>query len=82
MKYGYIGLSINEYDNLTLQCTPKQMVKSAVTGLPYCVYTSGDQLTALYGYNRYTVQYCGGMMIVYIAVCRITSYLGLRFIKV
>ena len=76
MKYGYIGLSINEYDNLVLQCTPKQLVKGV------CVITSGDYQTALFGYNRYTVPYCAGMMIVYIAVCRITSYLGLRFIKV
>lgn len=73
MKYGYIGLSLNEYNNLTLRCPPTQLV---------CPITSGDYLTALYGYNRYTVGYCGGMMVVYIAVCRITSYLGLRFIKV
>jgi hypothetical protein len=76
MKYGYIGLCVNEYNNLKLQCTPAQLNKGV------CVYTSGDQLTAQYGYNRYTVGYCAGMMIVYIAVCRITSYLGLRFIKV
>jgi hypothetical protein len=73
MKYGYIGLVLNEYNNLTFRC---------VNPLTVCAITSGDQLTAQYGYNRYTTGYCGGMMIVYIAVCRITSYLGLRFIKV
>ena len=75
MKYGYIGLCLNEYNNLTLQCTPAQLVKGV------CVFTSGDQLTAQFGYNRYTTGYCAGMMIIYISVCRIASYLGLRFIK-
>lgn len=79
MKYGYIGLSLNEYNNLALQCLPGQLVPKN-TGV--CTYVKGEQLTALYGYDRYTTQYCGGMMIVYIAVCRITSYLALRFIKV
>lgn len=77
MKYGYIGLCLNEYNNLQFQCTTAQLNAKGV-----CAITSGDYMTALYGYNRYTVNYCGGMMIVYIAVCRVISYLGLRFIKV
>jgi ATP-binding cassette subfamily G (WHITE) protein 2 len=79
MKYGYIGLSLNEYNNLELSCLPGQLVPKN-TGI--CTYTSGDQLSYLYGYNRYTIQYCGGCMVAYIAVCRLTSYLALRFIKV
>ena len=77
MKYGYIGLSVNEYDNLVLQCNEKQLGKDGK-----CLITSGDYQTKLLGYDRYTVRYCAGMMIIYIAVCRIVSYLGLRFIKV
>ena len=76
MKYGYIGLSLNEYTDLFLQCRPAELMTNGT-----CKYTAGEQLSQLYGYDRYTIDYCAGMMIVYIAVCRITSYLGLRFIK-
>ena len=79
MKYGYIGLSLNEYTDLFLQCRETELV--LIKGLLQCKYTAGEQLSQLYGYDRYTINYCAGMMIVYIAVCRITSYLGLRFIK-
>ena len=34
-----------------------------------------------YGYMRYTTQYCGGCLVVYIMTCRMISYLALRFIK-
>jgi hypothetical protein len=37
---------------------------------------------ANYGYMRYTTQYCGGCLVVYIMTCRLVSYLALRFIKV
>lgn len=83
MKYGYIGLCLNEYTDLVLTCTPAQLVFNKPNqSVGVCQYTSGQQLNALYGYTFYNVDYCAGMMIVYIIVCRIASYLALRFIKV
>jgi len=43
---------------------------------------SGENVMITFGYQRYTTQYCGGCLIVYIMVCRVISYLALRFIKV
>ena len=45
-------------------------------------YYTGHQLNAYYGYSRYTMEFCGGILVVYIVVCRIIAYLGLRYIKV
>ena len=78
MKFGYIGLCLNEYQNLTYQC--------GNAGGPACIATTpyiktGEVTMAEFGYERYTIGYCAGCMIVYIAVCRISSYLALRFLK-
>jgi len=42
---------------------------------------TGEAVMATFGYQRYTIGYCGGCLIVYIIVCRVISYLALRFIK-
>jgi hypothetical protein len=34
------------------------------------------------GYNQYTITFCAGVLVAYIAVCCFGSYLSLRFIKV
>ena len=73
MKYGYIGLVVNEY-------TGKKFVCGGLTCPPTAVL-KGETIMLRFGYERYTTEYCGGMMIVYILVCRIASYLALRFIK-
>ena len=73
MKFGYIGLCLNEYQNLTLFCE-----RAACKAKPIL---SGIPTMQANGYDRYDIQYCAGCMIVYIAVCRITSYIALRFIK-
>lgn len=78
MKYGYIGLCLNEYQDLKYVC--------GSVAVPVCtektVFTQvGEATMKNFGYDRYTIDYCVGCMIVYIAVCRISSYLALRFLK-
>lgn len=58
MKYGYVGLCLNEYSGLKLRCTLQQMVKNPSTGAMYCKVTTGERIERLYGYDRYTIQYC------------------------
>ena len=78
MKYGYIGLCLNEYQDLTYQCG----VPGGVPCIATTSYTkTGEETMREFGYERYTIDYCVGCMIVYIAVCRISSYLALRFLK-
>jgi hypothetical protein len=43
---------------------------------------NGEAVMTTFGYGRYTTEYCGGIMIVYIIVCRVASYIALRLIKV
>ena len=78
MKYGYIGLCLNEYQDLTYRCGT---ALKPVCG-PNDVYVKvGETTMANFGYERYKIDYCVGCMIVYISVCRIASYLALRFLK-
>lgn len=78
MKYGYIGLCLNEYQDLTYRCGTK-IATACAAGKPYT--KTGEETMRLSGYERYTIDYCVGCMIVYIAVCRTASYLALRFLK-
>ena len=68
MKYGYVGLVLNEFRGKDFVCNGKN-------------FCNGNDIMLDKGFNRYTINYCAGCMIAYIAVCRITSYLALRFIK-
>lgn len=72
MKFGFIGLVLNEFKDKTFVCNPTAVPKQ---------FCDGNLILGVNGYNRYNVGYCAGCMIVYIAVCRITSYIALRFLK-
>ena len=43
---------------------------------------TGEAVMTTFGYGRYTTSYCGGILIVYIIVCRVASFVALRLIKV
>ena len=68
MKYGYVGLVLNEFRGKDFVCDGKK-------------FCNGNDIMLDKGFDRYTINYCAGCMIAYIAVCRLTSYLALRFIK-
>ena len=92
LKYTFIGISLNEHNGLVLHCLPQERSppfapgpETAInckipplTSYPY----DGDAYNRLYGYDRFTIEFCAGMLILYIFVCRLIAYLGLRFIKV
>eukprot|EP01036_Dinobryon_divergens_P027780 gene27780-36607_t len=80
MKFGYVGLVINEYDNWNIPCT-KPSDYTTFRGVKN-VCRNGRQWEQNFGYERYTISYCFGMMVVYVIFCRVVGYLALRFIKV
>ena len=80
MKFGYIGLVVNEYTGLNFDCGTSGAKPNVILTGTACT-PNGELIMYKNGYDRYTVGYCAGCMIVYIAVCRLTSYLALRFIK-
>ena len=80
MKFGYIGLVVNEYTGLVFDCGTSGAKPNVIIPAATCT-PNGEMIMSKNGYDRYTVGYCAGCMIVYIAVCRLTSYLALRFIK-
>jgi len=76
MKYAYVGLCLNEYRDLKLHCS------SAEVSAKLCKVTSGNSISAQYGYDQYSRSFCIGMLVVYILITRYIGYLGLRYIKV
>jgi ATP-binding cassette subfamily G (WHITE) protein 2 len=76
MKYSYVGYVRNEYTGLILQCLPGQLVNNK------CPITRGEQISAQYGYDQYTVEFCCWMLVVYIFLTRFVGYLALKYITV
>lgn len=74
IKYSYLGVALNELTGLDLSCTEAQIAKHS------CV-SEGETIMAQKGYDEYTIQFCAGMLVVYIIICRILAFIGLRFIK-
>lgn len=72
LKYTFMGIVLNELDGLDLHCP---------TG-KNCTYYYGEDIMEAFGYDKYTVEYCAGILIVLIVGFRLLAYLGLRFIKV
>ena len=84
IKWAFIAVSLNENDGLVLHCAPGERTppnaKGAetfanckippLTSYPY----DGLAYNRLYGYNRYSLDFCIGMLIVFIAVCRLIAY--------
>ena len=79
LKYGYVGLVLNEYEGLKYRCgTTLQPRDDACTAADIL---TGEQTMYQFGYDRYTIQYCAGCLVAYIGVCRFASYLSLRYLK-
>lgn len=92
IKYAFIAVSLNEDDGLVLHCLQKERTPPTSIGAetfanckipPLVSYPyTGASYNSLYGYDHYTIEFCAGMLITYIIVCRLLAYLGLRFIKI
>ena len=73
VKYTYVGIALNELQNLKLYCTP------AV--LPAKCITTGEAKIRELGLDEFTVGECAGILVAYIIFCRTVAFLGVRFIK-
>ena len=92
IKYAFVGVSLNEHGGLLVACSaaertppfaPGEQTTSnckipPLTTMPY----DGNNYNSYYGYDKYTISGCAGALLLYIFVCRLISYLALRFIKV
>ena len=67
LKYGYVGLVLNEYKGLKYKCGTA--LDPQTVCLPGNILT-GEQTMKTFGYDRFTIEYCAGCLIAYIAVCR------------
>lgn len=74
LKYTFVGVAINELTGLEYTYTPTEIASKK------CV-TTGEATMADKGYDQYTIDFCIGILIVYIVGCRIVAYLALRFFK-
>ena len=60
MKYMYVGLCLNEWQDLKLYChsvAPEQRKKDAA-GRWYCPTTSGNKVIPTYGYDLFDLHWC------------------------
>ena len=83
IKYAFVGISLNENDGLTLTCLNSELVNGKCTMPPLAAAPfNGQAYNMFYGYSRYTIEFCFGILVAYIIICRIIAYLALRYIKV
>jgi ABC-type multidrug transport system ATPase subunit len=81
LKYSFIGISLNENNNLLITCSPSELSKDnkcVIPPLNVPPYT-GEAFKEYYGYNDYTINYCAGILIVYIFMARLIGYLALKY---
>ena len=85
-----MGVSLNENFNLVLHCAkselknpnlPESASNCAIPPLGGYYPYDGVAYNRYYGYVRYSIADCAGLLVTYIIVCRIIGYLGLRYIK-
>lgn len=90
--YTFIGISLNENDDLVLECEDNEWTimknnqnevisickMSPLMNPPY----SGDRFNEYYGYDGYSISGCILYLLVYIFVTRLIGYLALRYIKI
>lgn len=74
LKYGFVAVSLNEYEGLVLDCTQTQINNGVIC--------TGEQQIHKYGYQQYTINDCIAYMFVLIIGFRVLSYLALRYIKI
>jgi ABC-type multidrug transport system ATPase subunit/ABC-type multidrug transport system permease subunit len=73
VKYGFVGLSLNELTDLQLQCNPDELNNNI------CPITNGEQLIEKNGYNEYSIFQCIYMLLIFSFVCRCLSYIVIKF---
>lgn len=74
IKYAFVGIALNELGGLELSCTPEEIAKNK------CI-SSGETIIEQKGYDEYQINFCAGILVVYIVGCRLLAYLALKFIK-
>ncbi len=77
VKYTYVGIAINELQDLHLYCTAETLAKNNNV----CNVTRGEQTMAQLGLDQYTMGFCAGILVLYIVFCRVVAFLGVRYIK-
>jgi len=74
VKYTFVGIALNELQDLQLTCTADDIAKFS------CI-TNGETLIQDRGYDYITIGGCIGSLLAYIIFCRFVAFLGVRFLK-
>jgi len=72
LTYAFMGVTVNELSGLKLTCTAADIAKKSC-------FTTGEQIMASKGYDKFNVGYCIGIGCVFIFGCRLLSFLALRY---
>ncbi len=71
IRYGYFVIALNELTGLDIACD---------TGKK-CAITSGEQIMASFGYDKFEMGSLVGYLFLLNFAFRLIAYLGLRFVK-
>jgi ATP-binding cassette subfamily G (WHITE) protein 2 len=72
LKYTFVGVSINELTGLKLSCTGAQITAKSCTA-------TGEVIMQQRGYDQYTIDFCAGILVVYIVGCRLVAFIALKY---
>lgn len=67
-RYSFVGLFINEFNNIGPLCSPQG---------PNCRYTSGEQVVAFYGFDNYTWYECAYALVIYMGGLKVIGAFAL-----
>ena len=80
IKYSFVGVSLNENNNLLITCLSNELTNTSCIIPPLNIppYT-GNAFNSYYGYNEYTISFCAGILLIYIFGCKLITYLALKY---
>eukprot|EP01038_Epipyxis_sp_PR26KG_P005768 gene5768-7964_t len=85
-KYGFLTIVLNEMSTVVVTCKTSELSSNgncAIPPLPQQTTNNypGSLYNSYYGYDQYNIGQTLGILGAYIIICRIISFLGLRYIK-
>lgn len=72
--YGFIGASLNEFQDLKFICDSNELIKND------CPIKNGNQVLHLKGFDIFSVEKCFYGLLIYIFITKLLSYISLRFL--
>jgi ATP-binding cassette subfamily G (WHITE) protein 2 len=82
IKYSFVGASLNELQNLKLDCSGlKTIMLNSTYNITGSCIRNGEELIKERGYDYLNLGGCIGILFGIIIFCRTWAFIGVRFLK-